>query len=705
MVILITTVVIVVIGIIVGAGLVYAGKKFYVPVDEREAAVRECLPGNNCGACGFAGCDAMAAAIVSGEAPVNGCPVGGAPVAEKIGGIMGQDAQILERQVAFVRCKGTCEATNKQGNYVGVTDCRSAALAGINVGECDYGCMGLGSCVNVCPQHAISLVDGVAQVDPKKCVACGLCVKACPKGLIELIPESKHVVVQCRNKDKGPLVKKVCSAGCIGCTLCVKQCAFDAIHMEGNVAKINYENCTQCGMCAEKCPSKVITRTTAPAQAEKGEQKMEKRNQAAKLLIGLAVVILAVLLLGGIVGGEKLLFHVERTTPLTRSDITYKTVDAPAASSKDGTINAADWAAAYPYIVATMGDNKKNTYVVDYLEQDPYLVNIYEGFGFAKEYGSARGHEYTLEDVGKTARPHPMANCLTCKTPNFAKLVNDQGVGVYSMSFDEVMALMEENVSCYTCHGNEAGDAGKLVVTHSYVTKALGQNAEAIDPATLSCGQCHIEYYFTPADKETMMPYSSVETMTPEAILAYYDSMVLPDGTVGFYDWVQPSTGAKLLKAQHPEMETYLAGKHAALLNCADCHMPLEEAEDGTVYHSHLLVSPLENETLLANCATCHKDTDMVNMVHRLQERVTARETEVGNALAAFNDALAAAVEAGEMSEEELDAVRKVYREAQWFFDFCYVENAEGAHNSDLAFHCLDVAEQKIQEGMALLGK
>ena len=432
---------------------------------------------------------------------------------------------------------------------------------------------------------------------------------------------------------------------------------------------------------------------------------MEKRNQAAKLLIGLAVVILAILLLGGVVGGKDLVFHLDRTALLTRSDVTYKTVDAPAASSKDGTINASDWAALYPEIVATMGDNKKNSYIVDYLEQDPYLKNIYEGFGFAKEYGSARGHEYTLEDVAKTARPHPLANCLTCKTPNFAKLVNDQGVSAYTMSFDDAMALMEENVSCYTCHGNEAGNKGQLVVTHSYVTKALGSNAEAIDPATLSCGQCHIEYYFTPTDKETMMPYGSVEEMTPEAILAYYDTMVLPDGTVGFSDFVQPSTGTKMLKAQHPEMETYLTGKHAKLLNCADCHMPLEETADGTVYHSHELVSPLENETLLKSCATCHGDKDMVTMVRRLQERVTARETEVGNKLSAFKDALAEAVTNGKMTEEELDAVRKLHREAQWFFDFCYVENAEGAHNSELATRCLDTAEARINEGMALLGK
>jgi nitrite reductase (cytochrome c-552) len=382
--------------------------------------------------------------------------------------------------------------------------------------------------------------------------------------------------------------------------------------------------------------------------------------------------------------------------PLSREDIEYLNVEAPGATSKDGTVNAQDWAAVYPNITLTMGENSKNEYVTDYLEQDPYLVNIYEGYGFAKDYGSARGHEYTLADVHKTQRPHPKANCLTCKTPNFAKLVNDQGVGVYSMPFEEVEALMEENVSCYTCHANDAGNGGKLVVTHSYVNKALGDNMSAIDPATLSCGQCHIEYYFTPEDSETMMPYHGVSEMTPEAILAYYDNL-------DFKDWVQEATGTNMLKAQHPEMETFLQGKHAALLNCADCHMPMEMADDGTVYHSHLLVSPLENETLLQTCATCHGDTDMVKLVRGIQERVTQRETEVGNELSDLKDTLAAAVSDGAKSEEELDAIRKLHREAQWFFDFCYVENSEGAHNSDLAMRCLDTSENKIKEAMALL--
>ena len=269
--VLITTLVITVIGIIVGAGLVFTGKKFHVDVDERESAVREVLPGNNCGACGYAGCDAMAAAIAKGEAPVNGCPVGGAPVAEKVAEIMGTNAEALERNIAFVRCKGTCEVTKNQGNYVGVQDCRSASLNGIRTADCDYGCLGLGSCVRVCPENAIRIADGVAVVNRNKCVGCGLCVKACPKGLIELVPESKRVIVQCRNKDKGPAVRKVCSAGCIGCMLCEKQCGSDAIHVKDNLAEVNYENCVQCGKCAEKCPAKVITPPIASTPATEGE--------------------------------------------------------------------------------------------------------------------------------------------------------------------------------------------------------------------------------------------------------------------------------------------------------------------------------------------------------------------------------------------------------------------------------------------------
>ena len=258
-IILITTLVITLIGILVGAGLVYTGKKFHVEVDEKESAVRAALPGNNCGGCGYAGCDALAAAIAKGEAPVNSCPVGGAPVTKAIGEIMGTEAEAPEPKVAFVRCKGTCAVTKNQGNYVGIQDCKTAVLGGIRTADCDYGCLGLGTCVRACPEHAIKIIDGVAVVSRSKCIGCGVCVKACPKGIIELVPVKQRVIVQCMNLDRGPAVRKVCSAGCIGCMLCTKQCEFDAVHVNGNLAKIDYDKCVQCGKCAAKCPAKVIT--------------------------------------------------------------------------------------------------------------------------------------------------------------------------------------------------------------------------------------------------------------------------------------------------------------------------------------------------------------------------------------------------------------------------------------------------------------
>ena len=277
-------------------------------------------------------------------------------------------------------------------------------------------------------------------------------------------------------------------------------------------------------------------------------------------------------------------------------------------------------------------------------------------------------------------------------------MVNEQGVGVYSLPFDEVMSQMTQAISCYSCHGDDKGNNGQIVITHSYVNEALGENVSSIDPKTLNCGQCHIEYYFTPDENETMMPYSSQEEMTPEAILAYYDEM-------GFKDWEQPGTGTQMLKAQHPEMETFLPSQHAKMgLNCSNCHMAEETAEDGTTYHSHYLVSPLQSETLMATCAACHGSADAArSLVTATQEKVTARETEVGDRLSELKDTLTAAVTEAKMTEEELDAVRKLHREAQWFFDFCYVENSEGAHNSKLSIRCLDTADERIAEAMALL--
>ena len=248
-------------GLFIGIFLGLADKKLTVKVDEKEEAILGVLPGNNCGGCGYPGCSGLAAAIAKGEAPVDQCPVGGAPVAAKIGAIMGQEVKETARQVAFVKCAGTCDKTTVKYEYTGVEDCEMMAfIPGSGAKNCTYGCMGYGSCVKVCEFDAIHVVDGIAVVDKEKCKACGKCVATCPRNLIELIPYDAPLTVNCASKDKGKDVMAVCSTGCIGCMLCTKQCEFGAITVENNIAHIDYDKCTGCGKCAEKCPKKIITR-------------------------------------------------------------------------------------------------------------------------------------------------------------------------------------------------------------------------------------------------------------------------------------------------------------------------------------------------------------------------------------------------------------------------------------------------------------
>ncbi len=246
-------------GLFIGVFLGVAGKKFAVETDPREESIGNVLPGNNCGGCGYAGCQGLAAAIAKGEAKVNACPVGGAPIAEKIAAIMGMEAQSSVHKVAFVKCAGTCDKAGSDYAYYGIKDCTMASMMQ-NGGQksCNYGCLGYGSCVRACPFDAIHIVDGIAVVDKDACKACGKCITACPKNLIELVPYGQKHLVQCSSKDKGKDVIAACKVGCIGCKMCQKVCEANAVTVEDNLAYIDPEKCSNCGACAAKCPKGII---------------------------------------------------------------------------------------------------------------------------------------------------------------------------------------------------------------------------------------------------------------------------------------------------------------------------------------------------------------------------------------------------------------------------------------------------------------
>ena len=253
---------VVIIGIICAAVLVIASKLMTVKEDERFPAVRECLPGANCGACGFAGCDGYAKALCENpETPANLCIPGADSVAKQLSEVLGVEYEDVVEQVAVVHCAGNCRNTQDKVVYSGIESCAAAKLLYGGKGSCTYGCLGLGDCAKACPHNAIFIEDGVAQVRTCDCIGCGICAKTCPNKLISLVPDVKNVIVTCSSRDKGAVTRKVCRNGCIGCKKCEKVCPSGAVKVTDNVAVIDYEKCTGCGACAENCTTHCITVT------------------------------------------------------------------------------------------------------------------------------------------------------------------------------------------------------------------------------------------------------------------------------------------------------------------------------------------------------------------------------------------------------------------------------------------------------------
>ncbi|MGC9325216.1 MAG: 4Fe-4S binding protein [Desulfomonilia bacterium] len=242
---------------------------FAVKMDPREKAILDQLPGANCGACGYAGCAAFAHELTTNPETGMACPAVNEDALKTISEILGRSLGAGAPLRAFVRCKGTPEVTQSKYQYVGPRDCGAAQIIAGGSKACQFGCLGLGSCVEACPFDAIFMgEDGLPHIVREKCTGCGKCVLACPRGIIQLFPIEANFGVACLSSDTAKDMKKLCEVGCIKCSLCADVCPFEAITVsKTRAAEIDQDKCRRCGLCVSVCPTGVIDSIEVPAKA------------------------------------------------------------------------------------------------------------------------------------------------------------------------------------------------------------------------------------------------------------------------------------------------------------------------------------------------------------------------------------------------------------------------------------------------------
>lgn len=267
------------IALVLGVIIMVSSHFFAIPVDEKLEAVKGILPGVNCGACGFSGCEGYATALAEGLQDSAKCPVGGPETARQLSNLLGLAQPDFMPKAAYVACNGTNEHTHKRFEYAGTLTCAAAHGLFSGPNACSYGCIGFGDCEAACPYGAISIVQGVAVVDSSRCTACGFCVATCPKNLISIIPKHLNAyMVRCRNKWPGAQTRKNCQVGCIGCQRCMKTCRYGAITMDGPLAVIDQHLCTHCGECLPVCPTGTISNGLPPNEIKTAGKSKKTEN-------------------------------------------------------------------------------------------------------------------------------------------------------------------------------------------------------------------------------------------------------------------------------------------------------------------------------------------------------------------------------------------------------------------------------------------
>ena len=247
-------------GLVLGGMIAAATKKLWVWEDPRIDEVTGLLPGNNCGACGQAGCRAFAEKAIAGAIQRAQCTVMSADAVQTVARYLGVAAGTANKRLARLRCGGGDGVAVRAAEYRGLETCAAAAaVAGAGIG-CSWACVGLADCERSCTFDAIFMNDRrLPVVIPQLCTACGDCVEACPRELFTLMPADQKLIVQCRSLLEGAAAESLCSAACNGCGRCALDAAPGLIQITSGLAVIDYsKNALADPLATKRCPTNAI---------------------------------------------------------------------------------------------------------------------------------------------------------------------------------------------------------------------------------------------------------------------------------------------------------------------------------------------------------------------------------------------------------------------------------------------------------------
>ncbi len=322
------------------------------------------------------------------------------------------------------------------------------------------------------------------------------------------------------------------------------------------------------------------------------------------------------------------------------------------------------------------------SYRRDLLEENPRLVILFAGYAFSRDYNLARGHIYSVVDVQETLRtgapmekgdgPQP-ATCWTCKSPDVARLMHEHGPdGFYAKELSDFGHEVVNPISCASCHDPETMN---LRITLPALAETFERTGRDVTKAThqemrsLTCAQCHVEYYF---GKDNYLIFPWDEGMRAEDMAEYFDER-------NFVDWTHGVSRAPMIKAQHPDYEVFTTGIHYQRgVSCADCHMPYK-TEGGQKFTDHRIQSPLNN---IANaCQTCHRQSEeeLIRNVYDRQDMVKEVRTTLEDILVKAHLEAEFAWNQGAEEEQMADALHLI-RHAQWRWDYAAATHGGSFH-------------------------